>query len=438
MFGKACLIASGLLLLAGPVVAQEQGELAKEGNGWSERIDREVETSKGGTLVLTADKGQIEVATWGKEAVRVEVEKWAEVFTEEEARRVFADFEVRISQENGQVRVLAEPRSDRRLQTLEVDFKITVPEQYSVDLTTAGGGIEMGNLEGNVKARTAGGGIDVGNIRNGSVDVSTAGGGIEIGGIENGDGRAVTSGGSIEVGNVTGDLMAKTVGGGITVGRVGGELEAKTAGGGIEIAEGGEAVLANTSGGGIRVGKASGDVEVKTMGGGIEIGPAGGDIRAKTMGGGIEIGESRGSVQAETMGGGISVDGSGGPVKVETMGGSIEVKKADGYIEAKTTGGSISAELAIADSEVDTHCTLETSGGDVTIYLPAGLQATIDAEVRIEGRVRRDYEIRADFPLEIEGAERGSRRLTAQGTLNGGGDLIKLRTTNGDIAIKKR
>ena len=56
-------------------------------------------------LVLTADKGRIEVATWAKEAVRVEVEKWAEVFTEEEARRVFADFEVRITQEDWQVRV---------------------------------------------------------------------------------------------------------------------------------------------------------------------------------------------------------------------------------------------------------------------------------------------------------------------------------------------
>ena len=50
-------------------------------------------------------------------------------------------------------------------------------------------------------------------------------------------------------------------------------------------------------------------------------------------------------------------------------------------------------------------------------------------------RPRRKYRITSDFPLDIDS---GSRRITAQGKLNGGGDLIRLRTTNGDIEIRKR
>jgi hypothetical protein len=75
-----------------------------------------------------------------------------------------------------------------------------------------------------------------------------------------------------------------------------------------------------------------------------------------------------------------------------------------------------------------------SAGGDITIRLPEKLKADIDAESRLE-RPRRKYRITSDFPLDIDS---GSRRITAQGKLNGGGDLIRLRTTNGDIEILKR
>ncbi|MEW6751124.1 MAG: hypothetical protein AB1505_09105 [Candidatus Latescibacterota bacterium] len=50
----------------------------------------------------------------------------------------------------------------------------------------------------------------------------------------------------------------------------------------------------------------------------------------------------------------------------------------------------------------------------------------------------RRYQILSDFPLEIHGDSRDSDAITARGTLNGGGDLIRLRTTNGDIEIRRR
>lgn len=434
----AFFIISGIFLLAAPGAAQESGEIVEESDGWVERIDKTVEAGKGGTLEVTADKGHINVNTWEQNQVRVVVEKMADVFTEEEARKVLEDFQVYITTQGKNVRVLAESNRDRRLRDMDIDIVVTVPEQYNVDLETSGSSIEIESLEGEVKARTSGGSIEVGQIKNGSVDVGTSGGSIEIEGIENGNGKANTAGGGISVGDVSGDLEVKTSGGSIEIGRVGGELTAHTAGGGIEIKEGGKNVKAVTSGGSIVVGQAGGDIEVKTAGGGIEVGSVKGMIKAHTAGGSIEIGETLGAVEAGTAGGSISVDGSGGPVEVKTSGGSIDVKNARGYIEAETAGGSIKAELAISDKEMDTHCTLETAGGDVIIYLPGELAATIDAEVRIQRRARRNYKIISDFPIEIEGDEKGTRRITGRGTINGGGDLIRLRTTNGDIEIRKR
>mgnify|MGYP003974854265 FL=1 len=413
-----------------------RGDISEEMNGWIEEIDEVVETGVGGKLVLVADMGEIEVKTWDKGSVHVEVEKFADVFTEAEAEKVFGDFQVEISREGKDVSVEIGSKRDRRLRSLHATIEVTVPRKYSVDLETEGGGIEGGGLEGDVVARTSAGGIEIGKIENGSVIVETSAGGISIEGIENGDGIVKTSAGGISVGDVTGNLQVKTSSGGIEIGEVGGALVAKTSAGGIDIDKGGADVLATTSGGGISVKEAKGNVEVATAAGGIDIGPAGGWIKAKTSGGGISIDKAGGAVEAETSAGGIEVDGSGGPVVVKTSSGGIEIEDARGYIEAKTAAGGIEAELAISDPEVDTHCTLETSAGNVTIYLPAKLKATIDAELRIEGRPHRKYEIISDFPIEIDG-ERG-RRITGEGAINGGGDLIKLRTTNGDIEIKKR
>lgn len=437
MSRRIVFLSAGLiLLLAVAVSAEVRGEISEEEDGWVEQVDKIIETGEGGKLALLSDRGEIEVRTWDKGSVHIEVEKFADVYTQEEAEKIFEDFQVEIVQEGENVKVEVGSKGGRRLRSLWATIEVTVPRRFSVDLETEGGGIEVDDLEGNVQARTRGGGISVGEIKNGSVDISTMGGGLSIKGIENGNGRAKTMGGGIEVGDVTGDLEVETSGGGINLGEIGGELIAKTLGGGIEIEKGGTDLVAVTSGGGIRVGEADGNVEVKTSGGGIGIGPVKGEIKAETAGGGINIKGAQGAVEAETLGGGISVDGSGGPVVVNTSGGGIDIADAHGYIEAKTAGGGIEAELAIADPEVDTHCTLETAGGNVTIYLPAELKATIDAELNIERRSRREYEIRSDFPIDIEGGR--SRRIIGEGKINGGGDLIKLRTTNGDIEIKKR
>ena len=444
------LLTSGLLL-AGTALAQETGTIERDGLGFVERIDKTVPTAPGSTLYLTTHKGSVEVQSWDKDEVRVEVVKRADAFTESGARELLADAQVFIETAEKGVEVRVESKED--LDDLELEFHVSVPSVYNLDLNTSGGSIEIGDLEGQVLAHTAGGSIAVGQIKNGKVDVETAGGSIAVASVEGGDSRTHTAGGSITIGSVSGTVEAETAGGSIGITRAGGTIRAETSGGSIDVGEGSQGVHVETSGGSIKIGKAgglveaetaggsitigptSGQVNAETAGGSITIGPAEGNVRVETAGGSIRISESKGTVDAETAGGGITVDGSGGPVRVSTSGGGIQIAKARGFIEAETAGGGIDAELALSDMAADGHCTLKTAGGNLTLYLPEALPATIDARLHIERKVGRDYRIYSDFPITTQGE--GTKLITGKGAVNGGGNAIYLETTNGDIYIKK-
>lgn len=409
----AAALLAGLLAATTSRAEPVRGEIEKESYGWVERIDHVVAVPAGGRLVFETDRGGIDVESEEREGVRLVIDKVADVYTEEEARRALEDFTVDVRRKGDEVTVVAESRSDRSARYLELDVRLIVPRPFDIDVRTGGGGIDIGDMVGNVTARTSGGGIDVGRVRDGSVDVQTSGGGIDIGGIDNGNGRAETSGGGIEVGNVSGNLKVNTSGGGLDIGRVGGELIAETSGGGIDIAYGGT-VYARTGGGGIEVAGSAGRVDVKTSGGGIDIARAGG------------------AVEAVTSGGGIDIDGAAGPVLARTSGGGIDLRDVAGSVEARTSGGGIRADLTgprTAGEEV----LLESGGGSIELSLPKGVKAEIDAEIRLQG-ARRRYRIASDFDLIID---EGGSRITGRGKLNGGGGEVRLRTTNGDIEIRK-
>ena len=87
------------------------------------------------------------------------------------------------------------------------------------------------------------------------------------------------------------------------------------------------------------------------------------------------------------------------------------------------------------DNSKDTHVKLHSAGGPLTVYLPATIEATVSADLKISWFADREYEIYTDFPLSIKGED--SDHISARGKINGGGDRIQLSTTNGDIQILK-
>ena len=177
------------------------------------------------------------------------------------------------------------------------------------------------------------------------------------------------------------------------------------------------------------------NLSAATAGGDITIENVGGDAKAATAGGDIEVGTVSGSAILKTAGGDIELGGASGTVKAKTAGGDIECLKITGSVEAATAGGDVYAEL---DPKGNQPSSLETSGGDVTLVIPAGADVVIDARIRLRGHHYDDdhYDIISDFKAESH--EKTSKDIRAKYVLGKGGPQITLETVNGNIEIKKK
>lgn len=279
---------------------------------------------------------------------------------------------------------------------LWVTVEINVPKNYGLDVWTGGGNIESEDANGRVVLATAGGNITAGNI--------------------GGAARLTTDGGHITVKNVGGELSANTGGGHITTGSVGGSASL------------------HTTGGHIRVASVKGGARLDTGGGNITLEQSGGELVAETAGGQIEVGEAAGLVRAKTGGGGIRVVRVSGPTNLETGGGSIYLTQVDGMVKASTGAGGITAWFVTSPKRPGA-CDLQSADGDIVVYLPKQLPVTIDAQI-MQGN---EHRVIADpaFPLKVsyDEAADGSRRIRAEGALNGGGQVLRLRTVAGNIQL---
>ena len=144
----------------------------------------------------------------------------------------------------------------------------------------------------------------------------------------------------------------------------------------------------------------TGALKAETAGGDVVVGGASGQVQARTAGGQIQIGPTGGSVRAETAGGSIRLQGARGRVVAETAGGSIDLLKVESAVRASTAAGRILAEFNCTKKTFGPS-KLETSMGDVYVYLPADVPLTIDAAIdAAAGR-----QIRSDFPSRYSGRQ---------------------------------
>jgi len=174
-----------------------------------------------------------------------------------------------------------------------------------------------------------------------------------------------------------------------------------------------------TSGGSLTAKNLTGSQELITSEGSITTEGIQGEMILKTSGGSISITDARGDVDAKTSGGTIRAEKLFGNLIAGTSGGSIRLSGIEGNVEAKTSGGSIRAEIIAPGDIID----LKTSGGSITITVPQeqGYDLDLDANrvhaelINFNGRAEKD-EIR--------------------GTFNGGGTILKAKTSGGSIRLE--
>src|ERR1700676_665628 len=172
----------------------------------------------------------------------------------------------------------------------------------------------------------------------------------------------------------------------------------------------------------------------------------------ETGGGSIEVHQCTGKMKAETGGGSIDLGDIAGPADIETGGGSIHLTSAKGHVESHPGGGGIEL-YGVPSARVETGAggivvklvktgappsdsTLETSAGDITVYIAADVVMSVRASVDL-GNGHRITSKFPDIHVASEGDKWGPRSLSAEGKLNGGGPVLKVRTATGDICFKR-
>lgn len=175
----------------------------------------------------------------------------------------------------------------------------------------------------------------------------------------------------------------------------------------------------HTSQGYITVHNVKGVLKGGTSEGDISISNCDGDINLETFGGSLKADSCAGTIGMSTSCGGINFSAITGDVDVSTSAGDVRILDVEGKIRAWTAGGNMIVRMRGSNKGVH----VETSGGDISVFLPASAAGTIDAEA-VAGVVK------CSLPGHLVG-EIGENDLDAK--INGGGDPIYAHTVGGDV-----
>lgn len=413
---RICALTTWLVLLPAAIAGNTPPHASVDRSG-------ELQVNNGMTLHLTADLGSMRIQTLPLGAppvVRYSVHLETDA-PAPDGQRLLSEYSLNARQTvdtvflsgtlpNVDVFDPSRHKSNRNVQ-FYVQFVVTIPAVFNVDVSTGLGDIETGNIGGRATLITQGGNITTGQI---SMPGTPYGhGGRTVAKIE-------TQGGHISLGDVSGDLDAYTAGGHIVVGNIDGNARLRTGGGHI------------------RAASIKGTARLETDGGNIAVGEAGSYVTVRTAGGQIDFGEVHGSVHAETGGGGIRVISVAGPMEVVSSGGSICLTRVANRVHAETSDGTITAWISPEDLNkapvvpLPGPSQLASHTGDIVVFLPRNIAMNIDATVDNGGLGR----IQADpsLPLNIQTQPNGPVHVLA--SLNGGGALLKLHTMAGKIQLQ--
>lgn len=386
---------AGLSALGGAAQGQPAGFVREGSQGWVRRQDGRIPARSGLSRLKVVTQGRLVVQSSPKtrHVEYIWVQRVPRNYGEDVLESLAAASRIKALEQGDWCIVATTLPGDETFSELTV----TVPEWFSVArLETRAGGLKLSRLSGDIHAATGAGNVEIDSAA-GEVVVRTGGGTVNAGSVK-GNFRCLSNGGTIRVQEVAGEATLETAGGEIIVQRVGGAARLSTAGGNIQVIRAGRNVFAHTAAGS------------------IEVGDSGGIVTAETGSGGIQVGRARG-------------------IRCESGSGVIRLQEVAGSVRASTVSGSVFVTFAPGAQLEQSY--LATNKGDITVYMPSNLAVTVKAMNESAGWVGRMIsefdEIRPHpAPVWSKGP------LLAEGSLNGGGPLLMLTTTNGTISLKRR
>lgn len=413
---KKLLVSIALLLLPLTLPAQQ---ITKSGRGYESTLTQSYDVGAGGELVMRRITGDVSIAAWNNNRVEIKHEIRMDVHTQDEAKEIVERAVAGYAQRGSRIQI--EGSFSRGRDNVQHRFTISVPRNFNVQVQTSGGDISVVNISGRIDLNTSGGDINLNKI-SGEVDFRT-------------------SGGDIELRSLDGQVTGRTSGGDIDIEDVKGRIDVSTSGGNVRVLRSTATAQVSTSGGEITLREVSARLDASTSGGSIYADNCTGELRLRTSGGDLRLSGLRAPVRGSTSGGDVQVRDADADLDLRTSGGDIEMRDIRAGVAASTSGGDIDVEITLKDFKKPHIIDLSTSAGSITLTIPEKLPASIRAELVLDRRSWRASrsDIFTDFPLaKSQEEERGRGTIIrATGDINGGGDSIYLRTSDGDIRIRK-
>lgn len=262
----------------------------------------------GEKLIVSASVADVNVRTWDKDEFNIIV--YGNKNAEEKLEFFF-------EKTSFGVKVRTEKRgnwlSNLFGSNLQAKFDIMVPRKFELDISTSGGDITVGNLNGNKNLHTSGGDIEL-SVTEGYLKAETSGGDIKLY-KQNGNTSIETSGGDIIIKENYGDVNGSTSGGDINADVRNGKVSLETSGGDITLWFSGEnkGIYLNTSGGDI-IANVPGSIKANAS-----LSSSGGDVRCKINSTNVTKKSSHKFIG--------ELNGGGPKLTAETSGGDITVKE---------------------------------------------------------------------------------------------------------------
>ena len=315
--------------------------------------------------------------------------------TEEAARRQFDQLHISVAK-TAERNSIEGRLLGRNLNRFNAEFVVQVPRELDqVRVETRSGGLNLNSLTATILGTTGGGAVKLDDL-GGPVKITSGGGNVE-GGSLGADFTLSSGGGDVHINNIAGQARVTLGGGKVYIGTTKGSI-------------------------------------ITTGAGGIEVRKCDGDLRASTDGGNLSFGDVSGAVRADTGGGSVRLASASGRVQVSTGGGSVELYRLGQGAQVETGAGPITVEF-VSGRGVFTDSSLHTAAGDVSVCLPANMPVTVHAS----SDMTNGKGILSDFPLKINtsGGDYGPKAMSAEGALNGGGPMLRIRTTMGQINFRR-
>lgn len=244
-----------------------------------------------------------------------------------------------------------------------------------------------------------------------------------------------SDGGTITLTDLKGDFKCTTKGANINILRLQGKIDFRTKGGNISIHQASLQGKVQTSGGNIQISELEGQLNKKYDG----------EVKISSQEGDIHIDEARCGATVATKSGDISIKKANDYVKAFTGNGNIILRNIRGNIDAQTYSGNIDVEmLPLKDKEKKQSCNLQSKRGNVILYMPKKLEASMEVSLTYTKEVKKQFKIKSDFDLRIEEtrewdlSKKPARKVIyGKGKTGSGDHPVHISTVNGNIHLRE-